>query len=329
MGRVVSPTPTPLSSGRVVPALVASYDMHGRAVGLFYTQPTGQIVNLLQSNLTWQDDGMGLDMVWYCLLVVSRHGMVFDMVWYCLFVSRHGVEVWYGMILFVSWLHHVTSRHVMVWRFDNGMILYVSWLRHARHVTSWCGVWYGMILLVCWLRPVTSRHVTSWCGGLIWYDIACLLVASRHVTSRHGVEVWYGMILFVSWLRHVTSRHVMVWRFDMVWYCLFVGCVTSRQKSICIPGTDQLRYISRSATLRHVADGTFYLTWSQHADAGLTIPITDVIWTAVWQSCHENTIFWFTCMTKRIWTRPFRDWDESFSGGPSGAVMWYDMWCYI
>ena len=42
MGRVVSPTPTPLSSGRVVPALVASYDMHGRAVGLFYTQPTGQ-----------------------------------------------------------------------------------------------------------------------------------------------------------------------------------------------------------------------------------------------------------------------------------------------
>ena len=42
MGRVVSPTPTPLSSGQVVPALVASYDMHGRAVGLFYTQPTGQ-----------------------------------------------------------------------------------------------------------------------------------------------------------------------------------------------------------------------------------------------------------------------------------------------
>ena len=41
MGRVVSPTPTSLSSGRVVPALVASYDMHGRAVGLFYTQPTG------------------------------------------------------------------------------------------------------------------------------------------------------------------------------------------------------------------------------------------------------------------------------------------------
>ena len=47
MGRVVSPTPTPLSSGRVVPALVASYDMHGRAVGLFYTQPTGQSVSLL------------------------------------------------------------------------------------------------------------------------------------------------------------------------------------------------------------------------------------------------------------------------------------------
>ena len=44
MGRVVSPTPTPLSSGRVVPALVASYDMHGRAVGLFYTQPIGQCV---------------------------------------------------------------------------------------------------------------------------------------------------------------------------------------------------------------------------------------------------------------------------------------------
>ena len=46
MGRVVSPTPTPLSSGRVVPALVASYDMHGRAVGLFYTQPTGQLTRL-------------------------------------------------------------------------------------------------------------------------------------------------------------------------------------------------------------------------------------------------------------------------------------------
>ena len=43
MVRVVSPTPTPLSSGRVGPALVASYDMHGRAVGLFYTQPTGRI----------------------------------------------------------------------------------------------------------------------------------------------------------------------------------------------------------------------------------------------------------------------------------------------
>ena len=42
MGRVVSPTPTPLSSGRVVPALVTSYDIHGRAAGLFYTQPTGQ-----------------------------------------------------------------------------------------------------------------------------------------------------------------------------------------------------------------------------------------------------------------------------------------------
>ena len=39
---VVSPTPTPLSSGRVGPALVASYDMHGRAVGLFYARPTGQ-----------------------------------------------------------------------------------------------------------------------------------------------------------------------------------------------------------------------------------------------------------------------------------------------
>ena len=39
--RVVSPTQTPLSSRRVGPALVASYNMCGRAVGLFYTQPTG------------------------------------------------------------------------------------------------------------------------------------------------------------------------------------------------------------------------------------------------------------------------------------------------
>ena len=60
MGRVVSPTPTPLSSGRVVPALVASYDMHGRAVGLFYTQPTGhEGVNVdgeNLSNLRFADD---------------------------------------------------------------------------------------------------------------------------------------------------------------------------------------------------------------------------------------------------------------------------------
>ena len=56
MGRVVSPTPTPLSSGRVVPALVASYDMHGRAVGLFYTQPTGQNFSfLLLLNLAYKD----------------------------------------------------------------------------------------------------------------------------------------------------------------------------------------------------------------------------------------------------------------------------------
>ena len=53
MGRVVSPTPTPLSSGRVVPALVASYDMHGRAVGLFYTQPTGQHDVSITVLLTW------------------------------------------------------------------------------------------------------------------------------------------------------------------------------------------------------------------------------------------------------------------------------------
>ena len=33
---------TPLFSGRVGPALVASYDMHGRAAGLFYVQHTGQ-----------------------------------------------------------------------------------------------------------------------------------------------------------------------------------------------------------------------------------------------------------------------------------------------
>ena len=59
MGRVVSPTPTPLSSGRVVPALVASYDMHGRAVGLFYTQPTGQLKTetsnfVLNPSLHWK-----------------------------------------------------------------------------------------------------------------------------------------------------------------------------------------------------------------------------------------------------------------------------------
>ena len=34
------PIPTPFSTEGVVPALVTSYDMHGRAVGLFHTQPT-------------------------------------------------------------------------------------------------------------------------------------------------------------------------------------------------------------------------------------------------------------------------------------------------
>ena len=34
------PIPTPFSTGGVVPALVTSYDMHGRAVGLFHTQPS-------------------------------------------------------------------------------------------------------------------------------------------------------------------------------------------------------------------------------------------------------------------------------------------------
>ena len=51
MGRVVSPTPIPLSSGRAVPALVASYDMHGRAVGLFYTQPTGHVFWLRKTEI--------------------------------------------------------------------------------------------------------------------------------------------------------------------------------------------------------------------------------------------------------------------------------------
>ena len=37
------PTPTSLSCVRIVSALVASYDMHCRAVGLFYTQPTGHL----------------------------------------------------------------------------------------------------------------------------------------------------------------------------------------------------------------------------------------------------------------------------------------------
>ena len=36
---------TPLSSKRVAPALVASYDVHGRTVCLFYAQPTGQQVS--------------------------------------------------------------------------------------------------------------------------------------------------------------------------------------------------------------------------------------------------------------------------------------------
>ena len=49
MGRVVSPTPIPLSPGRILPALVASYDMHGRAVGLFYTQPTRQVMDVMMT----------------------------------------------------------------------------------------------------------------------------------------------------------------------------------------------------------------------------------------------------------------------------------------
>ena len=42
MGRVVSPTPTPLSLGRVVPALVASYNIHGRAGQGVYSIPNPQ-----------------------------------------------------------------------------------------------------------------------------------------------------------------------------------------------------------------------------------------------------------------------------------------------
>ena len=57
MGRVVSPTPIPLSSGRVGPALVASYDMHGRAVGLFYTQPTGQQSEWARLDFSERSDG--------------------------------------------------------------------------------------------------------------------------------------------------------------------------------------------------------------------------------------------------------------------------------
>ena len=40
---------TPLSSGWVGPALVASYDMHSKTVGLFYAQPTGQNCTLWRS----------------------------------------------------------------------------------------------------------------------------------------------------------------------------------------------------------------------------------------------------------------------------------------
>ena len=37
--------------GKVGPALVASYDMHGRAVGLFYTQPTGHLFIVSQNSI--------------------------------------------------------------------------------------------------------------------------------------------------------------------------------------------------------------------------------------------------------------------------------------
>ena len=52
-GRVVSPTQTPVSSWRVGPALVASYDMHGRAVDIFYAQPTGHKQILLFGKCLW------------------------------------------------------------------------------------------------------------------------------------------------------------------------------------------------------------------------------------------------------------------------------------
>ena len=50
-GRVVSPTPTPLSSWRVVPALVTSYDIRGRAVGLSYAQPTRHVNKVENSDV--------------------------------------------------------------------------------------------------------------------------------------------------------------------------------------------------------------------------------------------------------------------------------------
>ena len=70
MGRVVSPTPTPLSSRPVVPALVASYDMHGRAVGLLYTQPTGQSVSFGR----WKPYTAGVGQLWWTETLHCRCG---------------------------------------------------------------------------------------------------------------------------------------------------------------------------------------------------------------------------------------------------------------
>ena len=72
---------------------------------------------------------------------------------------------------------------------------------------------------------------------------------------------------------------------------LFVGCLMSQKQA----SVSQGRICSDNFTCCHTevqaADPTFYLTQSQHTDAGPTSPSTDPIMPGAWQGSHWRANF--------------------------------------
>ena len=77
---------------------------------------------------------------------------------------------------------------------------------------------------------------------------------------------------------------------------LFVGCLTSEQHARVSQG----RICSDNFTCcnTEVADQTFYLIQSQHADTGPTGPSADPITPGTWQGSHWSANFEVTGMTR-------------------------------